>query len=86
MEALIYDFIKGPVHHCPRFLPTITKHFDIERFRKNPVIWQDIWLYNDIKYDVKGSFPRNRLIADYDRCILIPTINFVKEMQAKLDQ
>lgn len=62
------------------------RHFDIERFRTNPVIWQDIWLYNYITYDVKGSFPRNRLIADYDRCILIPTIKITNEMKAVLEK
>jgi hypothetical protein len=86
MEALIHDFIKGPVHHCPRFLPTIAKHFDIERFRTHPVIWQDIWLYNYIMYDVKGRFPRNRLIAEYDKRILIPSIKVTNAMKSILDQ
>jgi hypothetical protein len=28
------------------FLKVIQKHFDIERLKDAPVIWEDIWIYN----------------------------------------
>lgn len=52
--------------HKP-FFKCLVKHFDVELFRTKPLIWQDIWLYNYIKYDTDNSLGRRGLIAKYER-------------------
>lgn len=56
--------------HKP-FFNCLKKNFDFEVFRTNPLIWQDIWLYNYIKYDVEDKLKRNGLIAKYEREVFI---------------
>jgi hypothetical protein len=53
------------------FLNCITKHFDIEKFKKKPLVWQDIWLYNYIKYETSERIKRSGLIARYAREVFI---------------
>lgn len=57
------------------FLRVIKKHFNISRFKDEPFIWQDIWLYNYLTYDYKGGAMQksNPLIRMYAKEILIPT-------------
>lgn len=87
LEALIQDFIKGKGISHPKFLSVIRRHFDFERFRTNPVFWQDIWLYNYLTYDLKDNrLVRTQLIADYDRYILKPTLNITAEMKSILEK
>ena len=45
----------------------LIKNFDITRFRDEPLIWQDIWLYNYIKYDVTIRPGKRRLIEKYEK-------------------
>lgn len=82
LEALINDFTKGSINKRPKFLETIARHFDIERFHTDPVFWQDIWLYNYIIYDIDGKMKRNQLIVDYENTIMIPTINKIGELKS----
>lgn len=56
--------------HKP-FYNCLIKNFDIEVLRTKPLIWQDIWLYNYIKYDVEDKLKRNGLIAKYEREVFI---------------
>lgn len=58
------DFINS---RHKRFLTKLTKCFDIEKFRVKPLIWQDIWLYNYIKYEVVDGVKRSGLIALYEK-------------------
>ena len=70
------------------FLNKYQKHIDIELFRKNPVVWQDIWIYNYIIYDfpIKRKFKRiDKLIMRYEREILIPTENSFLELKNELN-
>jgi len=53
------------------FFNCLMKHFDIEVFRTNPLIWQDIWLYNYIKYDIEKGLGRSGLIAKYEKEVFI---------------
>ena len=56
--------------HKP-FFKCLIKHFDIELFRTKPLIWQDIWLYNYIKYDTDKSLRRMGIIAKYESEVFI---------------
>jgi len=53
------------------FLNYITNFFDIERLKNNPLIWQDIWLYNYIKYDTLEGVKRKGLIVKYEKEVFI---------------
>lgn len=67
------DLSKCNARSNVRFLQILSKHFDIELFLKKPFVWQDIWLYNHIKYDKGKSWTRkNGLVAKYEREILLP--------------
>ena len=49
------------------YFNVLIKNFDITRFRDDPIIWQDIWLFNYIKYDVSERLRMRRLIAKYEK-------------------
>ena len=54
------------------FLKTFLKSFDIEVFKDKPLIPEDIWLYNYIKYEItKTSIPRVGLIDRYEKYIFL---------------
>ncbi len=58
------------------YLNILLKNFDIEVFKVNPVIPEDIWLYNYLKYEVTPKrIPRKGLIAKYETKI------FLKELK-----
>ena len=70
------------------FMKKFQNHIDIEMLRKNPVVWQDIWIYNYIIYDfpVKRKFKRtDKLILQYEREILIPTEHSFLELMSSLN-
>ena len=78
VEKLKYDIAQKGVKGDLNFIKTLKKHFDFELFRSNPFVWQDIWLYNYITYDVKTKFPRVGLIAKYDREIIVPQSKIIE--------
>lgn len=50
------------------YLKIILQHFDVELFKDKPIIPEDIYLYNYIKYEITDkAIPRNGLIAKYER-------------------
>jgi len=53
------------------FLNCLIRNFDIEKLKVNPLIWQDIWIYNFIKYDVDPGLKNRRLIDKYEKYIFI---------------
>jgi len=54
------------------FLKAFLKNFDIELFKDKPLIPEDIWLYNYIKYEITNtSIPRVGLIDLYEKRILL---------------
>jgi hypothetical protein len=57
------------------FISIIKQHFDFDRMRDKPVIWQDIWIYNYLKYDWDNrKFKRSaRLLVKYEKEIIIPS-------------
>lgn len=51
-------------------LKVILEYFDVELFKNKPIIPEDIYLYNYIKYDIKenkSAMPRSGIIARYER-------------------
>ncbi|PKH68143.1 hypothetical protein CXF59_04920 [Flavobacterium sp. ALD4] len=56
------------------FLRTFLKNFDIEVFKDKPLILEDIYLYNYLKYEItKTSIPRIGLIDLYEREVFLKT-------------
>jgi len=55
----------------PVFVKIMKKHFDIERWRLSPIIWQDIWLYNFFTFEFKGRLVNGGLLGDYNYYVFI---------------
>jgi len=53
------------------FLNCLVRYFDIERLLTEPLVWQDIWQYNYIKYDSSKELNRRSLIIKYITYIFI---------------
>ena len=52
------------------FLRIFLQNFDIEVFKDKPLILEDIWLYNYIKYEItEKKIPRRGLIEMYEKKI-----------------
>jgi hypothetical protein len=67
------------IEHKP-FLNCLINNFDIELFKNSALIWQDIWLYNYLKYDIAQGIKKNGLIAKYEREVFIDNdIEFFKK-------
>lgn len=57
------------------FYNAFLKNFDIEVFKDKPLILEDIWLYNYIKYEVTDDYlPRVGLIAKYEKKVFRPSL------------
>lgn len=55
------------------FLRIFLQNFDIELFKDKPLIPEDIWLYNYIKYEITSKkIPRIGLIKLYEKTIFKP--------------
>jgi hypothetical protein len=57
------------------FISILRQHFDFDRMKDKPVIWQDIWIYNYLKYDWDNKkFKRSaQLLAKYEKEIIMPS-------------
>lgn len=68
------------------FISIIKQHFDFDRMRDNPVLWQDIWIFNYLKYDWDNQkFKRSaRLLLKYEKEIIIPSEKSFKELKVVL--
>lgn len=56
------------------FLRLIKENFDIERLKDAPVVWQDIWIYNYLTYEVGKRttiLKKTPLIKKYEREMLL---------------
>jgi hypothetical protein len=81
IEKLKKELGESNLKQDRRFLTIIKKHFDIEQLKDKPFIWQDIWLYNYLHYEIKSRLPRKGLIAKYEREIIIPQKKFSDELK-----
>gem|GEM_PF-1883652 len=52
------------------FVTIFRRYFDLETLRFCPIIWQDIWIYNYIVYDMKSK--NNRLLKEYNKEVIRP--------------
>ncbi len=53
------------------YLKSLLNNFDIEVFKDSPLIPEDIWLYNYIKYEITSKkIPYTGLIAIYERKVI----------------
>lgn len=86
IDKLKNNLVKGNLKQDRRFLSEIKKVIDLERLLKNPIIPEDAWIYNYLIYDVKTKFPRNKLIARYEKEIVIPVEKTFKEFLHLLGQ
>ncbi|WP_300979257.1 hypothetical protein [Flavobacterium sp.] len=67
--SLIEKIAKKKTHR--EVLSVILKNFDIDIFKNSPLMLEDIYLYNYIKYEITSSkFPRTSLIMKYERRLL----------------
>jgi len=62
----------------PGFIRIIQKHFDVEKLRTQPFIWQDIWIYNYLMYDMQKG--RRVLINKYIKEIIEPQQHAFKQL------
>ncbi len=64
-----------------KFLSILQRHFDFESMKDKPYLWQDIWVYNYLKYDYTGhKFARTGLLAKYEREIILPSEQSFKSL------
>ncbi len=88
IESLKKELGSSSLKQDRKFVRIIKAHFDIEQFSTKPFIWQDIWIYNYLQYEVKSKLPRNGLIAKYEKEIILPmnlVLNEFKEIVAILN-
>jgi hypothetical protein len=78
-EEFKTEIVQKSVRGDLTFLKALKKHFDIELFLTKPYIWQDIWLYNYLTYEVKTKLIRKGLIAKYEREIILPQQKLLDE-------
>ena len=72
VTSLKKDLGESNLKQDRRFLSIIRKHFDFEQFKDKSYIWQDIWLYNYLQYEIKSKLHRKGLVAKYKREIILP--------------
>jgi hypothetical protein len=74
MEEIKEELIKKNVKQDRAFLSVIKRHFDFNLMKDKPALWQDIWIYNYLEYEVKNNKLKPKgLIAKYEQEIVIPS-------------
>jgi hypothetical protein len=78
-----------------KFIELIEKYFDFSNLKTNPIIPEDVWLYNYLMYEnkkcskisfvtpekiiIEGEFKVTKLLRNYEKTIIIPQLNALKE-------
>jgi hypothetical protein len=66
------------------FMKTMIKYFDLEKLKNNPIIWQDIWIYNYCKYEVSNGLRKSGLIKKYEqKAFILKDVEFWKRVDIK---
>jgi hypothetical protein len=83
---IIYQIGKEFPKQDRAFISIIKQHFDFDLMKDKPVIWQDIWIYNYLKYDWDNQkFKRSaRLLVKYEKEIIMPSEKAFKELKMVL--
>lgn len=61
------------------------KYMDIERLIKQPLLPQDAMVYNYIQYEFTGKFRKTKLLARYEREMLLGRPKVMDEMRQVLN-
>lgn len=70
VKELSDKLVKGTDKQGRIFLRVFLQNFDIEVFKDKPLIPEDIWLYNYIKYEITNKkIPRIGLIKLYEKTV-----------------
>lgn len=72
---------KGLLMPEKQFVKAVTKFVDIERLRLKPMRWQDIWVYNYIKYYLGKD---RKLLKQYEQQIIIPSEESFKKLMQEI--
>ena len=65
-----------------KFLRILKEHFNFELMKDKPRMWQDIWIYNYLKYDYDNhKFRRSGLLAKYEREVILPLLASVSNFK-----
>lgn len=70
-KELINDLISHKRITNPIFVLVMKRHFNIERWRTAPLIWQDVWLYNYFQYEFKGRVGMTGLLKKYAEVVFL---------------
>lgn len=65
-----------------QFLKILFDFFDIELLKDNSYIWQDIWVYNNMKYE--NFSKRSKLLNQYEKNIILPEMKKDKGIYDKM--
>jgi len=73
IEKIKFELANENVKQDRKFLTVIKRYFDFNLMKDKAYIWQDIWIYNYLEYEITSKFKRSGLIAKYEREIIIPS-------------
>jgi hypothetical protein len=84
-----------------KFIELIEKYFDFNILKDNPIIPEDVWLYNYLMYDnkkkgkisfvpvdriiIEGRFKVTKLLMSYEKKVIIPQLLTLKQAGRILD-
>ena len=71
IACLNYDLKHSKIHHTHQFLAIVERYFDIETFRENPCIHQDVGLYYYLKHDAKSTLVKKGYIVQYEKEVIL---------------
>ncbi|MBS1941169.1 MAG: hypothetical protein JST38_09860 [Bacteroidetes bacterium] len=60
------------------------KYLDIERLRTEPLVPEDIMVYNYLQYEFTGKFIKTKLLARYEREVMKGEIAAINELRSIL--
>lgn len=66
------DFAKNKRHSKKIFLAAIAKQMDISILLMKPMIPQDAWIYNYLKYDIENRWQPGWLVSNYEKQVVMP--------------
>ena len=72
----------NPVTTINQLMKVFNEFIDLELLKDKPYIWQDIWIYNYLTY--RGLRNRIELIKQYEKSIVIPTLENNEELNQNL--
>jgi hypothetical protein len=84
IEALKVDLAKLKTVTDRLLVDRFRKYLDLERLRVQPIIPEDIMVYNYLQYEFTGKFRKTKLLAKYGREVMRGQIAAIQEMRGIL--